>query len=103
MPPQYVKPYVKPSKTGRANAAAIFEAVQRPTMRFVAVKTEDQQGMLVIHRVRDTLVAQRTQLINALRTRPSSNRCLPIRFSARRRAGQHCASAVLGSRSCRAA
>ena len=69
MPPQYVKPYVKPSKTGRANAAAIFEAVQRPTMRFVAVKTEDQQGMLVIHRVRDTLVAQRTQLINALRTR----------------------------------
>lgn len=67
MPPQYVKPYVKRSKTDRADAAAICEAVQRPTMRFVAVKTEDQQGMLVIHRVRDTLVAQRIQLINALR------------------------------------
>ena len=67
MPPQYVKPYVKRSKTDRADAAAISEAVQRPTMRFVAVKTEEQQGMLVIHRVRETLVSQRTQLINALR------------------------------------
>jgi transposase len=67
MPPQYVKAYVKRSKTDRADAAAICEAVQRPTMRFVAVKTQEQQGMLVIHRVRETLVAQRTQLINALR------------------------------------
>jgi transposase len=67
MPPRYVKPYVKRSKSDRADAAAICEAVQRPTMRFVAVKTEEQQGMLVIHRVRETLVAQRTQLINALR------------------------------------
>lgn len=67
MPPRYVKPYVKRSKTDRADAEAICEAVQRPTMRFVAVKTEEQQGMLVIHRVRETLVCQRTQLINALR------------------------------------
>ena len=67
MPPQYVKAYVKRSKTDRADAAAICEAVQRPTMRFVAVKTQEQQGMLIIHRVRETLVAQRTQLINALR------------------------------------
>jgi transposase len=67
MPPQYVKPYVKRSKTDRADAAAICEAVQRPTMRFVAVKTEEQQGLLVIHRVRETFVAQRIQLINALR------------------------------------
>jgi len=67
MPPQYVRPYVKRSKTDRADAAAICEAVQRPTMRFVAVKTEQQQGMLVIHRVRETLVGQRIQLINALR------------------------------------
>jgi transposase len=67
MPPQYVKPYVKRGTTDRADAAAICEAVQRPTMRFVAVKTEEQQGMLVIHRVRETLVSQRTQLINALR------------------------------------
>ena len=48
MPAQYVKPYVKRSKTDRADAAAISEAVQRPSMRFVAVKTEEQQGMLVI-------------------------------------------------------
>jgi transposase len=67
MPPQYVKPYVKRQKTDRADAEAICEAAQRPTMRFVPVKTEEQQGTLVIHRVRETLVCQRTQLINALR------------------------------------
>jgi transposase len=67
MAPQYVKPYVKRQKNDRADAEAICEAVQRPSMRFVAVKTEEQQGTLVIHRVRETLVAQKTQLINALR------------------------------------
>ena len=67
MAPQYVKPYVKRHKNDRADAEAICEAVQRPSMRFVAVKTEQQQSILVIHRVRETLVAQKTQLINALR------------------------------------
>jgi transposase len=67
MPPQYVKPYVKRHKTDRADAEAICVAAQRPTMRFVPVKTEEQQGTLVIHRVRETLVCQRTQLITALR------------------------------------
>jgi transposase len=67
MAPQYVKPYVKRHKNDRADAEAICEAVQRPSMRFVAVKTEEQQSTLVIHRVRETLVAQKTQLINALR------------------------------------
>src|SRR4051794_31786892 len=66
MAPQYVKPYVKRHKNDRADAEAICEAVQRPR-RFVAVKTEEQQSTLVIHRVRETLVAQKTQLINALR------------------------------------
>jgi transposase len=65
MAPQYVKPYVKRHKNDRADAEAICEAVQRPSMRFVAVKTEEQQSTLVIHRVRETLVAQK--LINALR------------------------------------
>ena len=67
MPPQYVKPYVKRHKNDHVDAEAICEAVQRPSMRFVPIKTEDQQGTPVIHRVRETLVRQRTQLINALR------------------------------------
>ena len=67
MAPQYVKPYVKRQKNDRADAEAICEAVQRPSIRFVAVKSEEQQSTLAIHRVRETLVAQKTQLINALR------------------------------------
>jgi transposase len=67
MPPAYVKPYVKRGKTDAADAAAIAEAVTRPTMRFVAVKSADQQSVLMLHKVRDLLVRQRTALINALR------------------------------------
>ena len=67
MPPAYVKAYVKRGKTDAADAEAIAEAVQRPTMRFVAVKTRDQQAVLMLHKVRDLLVRQRTMLINALR------------------------------------
>jgi len=67
MPPAYVKPYVKPGKTDAADAEAIAEAVSRPTMRFVAVKTVGQQSVLMLHKVRDLLVRQRTMLINALR------------------------------------
>jgi len=67
MPPAYVKAYVKRGKTDAADAEAIAEAVSRPTMRFVAVKTVDQQAMLMLHKVRDLLVRQRTMLINALR------------------------------------
>jgi transposase len=58
---------VKRQKNDRADAEAICEAVQRPSMRFVVVKSEEQQSTLAIHRVRETLVAQKTQLINALR------------------------------------
>src|SRR6201989_2553358 len=67
MPPAYVKPYVKRGKTDAADAEAICEAVTRPTMRFVAVKTIEQQSVLMLHKVRDLLVRQRTMLINALR------------------------------------
>lgn len=67
MPSQYVKPYVKRHKNDQADAEAICEAVQRPNMRFVPAKTEEQQSTLVIHRVRGTLVHQKTQPINALR------------------------------------
>lgn len=66
--PSRVKPYVKPGKKNdAADAAAICEAVTRPRMRFVPVKSPAQQGMLLLHRGRDLLVRQRTMLINALR------------------------------------
>ena len=68
MPPAYVKPYVKRGKTDAADAEAICEAVTRPTMRFVPVKTEAQQASLMELKVRDMLVRQRTQTVNALRS-----------------------------------
>lgn len=67
IPPVYVKAYVKRSKNDAADAAAICEAVTRPSMRFVPIKTEEQQATLAVHRTRDLLISQRTQLINALR------------------------------------
>ncbi|MFQ8434078.1 IS110 family transposase [Amaricoccus sp. W119] len=67
IPPIYVKPFVKRQKNDAADAEAIVEAASRPTMRFVAVKTEEQQARAMIFRTRDLLVRQRTQLINALR------------------------------------
>ncbi|GGB58417.1 IS110 family RNA-guided transposase [Blastomonas aquatica] len=67
MPPQYVKPYVKRGKNDAADAEAICEAVTRPTMRFVGVKSPDQQATIMLHRVRKILTRQRTQLSNALR------------------------------------
>lgn len=67
MPPHYVKPYVKRGKNDATDAAAICEAVTRPSMRFVCVKGLDQQAVLVLHRSRELLVRQRTMLINAIR------------------------------------
>ncbi len=67
IPANYVKPYVKCGKSDAADAEAICEAVTRPTMRFVAIKLEEQQGVLFLHRARDLIVRQRTQLGNMLR------------------------------------
>ncbi len=67
MPPRYVKPYVKRNKNDAADAQAICEAVTRPTMRFVAAKTAEQQSVLMLHRTRALLVRQRTMLVNAIR------------------------------------
>jgi len=67
MPPTYVKAYVKRGKSDAADAAAICEAVTRPSMRFVPIKSAEQQSALMLHRTRDLLIRQRTQLINALR------------------------------------
>lgn len=67
MPPAYVKPYVKRGKNDAVDAEAICEAVTRPTMRFVAMKSAEQQAALSLHRTRNLLVKQRTQLVNMMR------------------------------------
>jgi transposase len=67
MPAKDVKAYVKRNKNDAADAEAICEAVRRPTMRFVRVKSAEQQGQLMQHRTRGLLMRQRTQTINALR------------------------------------
>jgi transposase len=69
IPPAYAKAYVRRNKNDAADAAAICEAVGRPAMRFVAIKTEQQQALAGIHRVRDLLIKQRTMLKNQLRGR----------------------------------
>jgi transposase len=68
MPPGYVKPYIKRNKSDAIDAAACWEAVGRPDMRFVQIKTVEQQAALSLHRSRELLVRQRTQLGNALRS-----------------------------------
>ena len=65
--PKYVKPFVKRQKNDMADAEAICEAASRPTMRFVAVKSETTQASALVFRTRDILVRQRTQIINAVR------------------------------------
>ncbi len=67
MSPSYVKPYVKRGKNDMVDAEAICEAVTRPNMRFVPIKTASQQSILMVHRSRALLVRQRTMLVNALR------------------------------------
>ncbi len=67
IPPAYVKPYVKRQKNDAADAEAICEAVTRPSMRFVPIKSAERQSVLVLHRARDLLMRQRTMLLNAIR------------------------------------
>ena len=67
VPPAYVKPYVKRGKSDAVDAEAICEAATRPSMRFVPVKSAEQQAVLVLHRARELLIRQRTMLVNALR------------------------------------
>ena len=90
MPAQYVKAYIKRNKHDAADAEAICEAVGRPTMRFVPVKTADQQAAVLLHRGRERLVRQRTGLVNALRGhladlrhRGSRSRCKMKKSTAR--------------------
>src|SRR3989449_11131079 len=90
IPPQYVKPFVKSQKNDLLDAEAIAEAVQRPTMRFVPLKTPEQLDLQAFHRVRARLVARRTALINQIRAflrrpwrsvMPRSNVELPAHLS----------------------
>ncbi len=67
IPPAYVKPYVKRQKNDAADAEAICEAVTRPHMRFVPIKSTERQGVLMLHRTRDLLMRQRTMTLNAVR------------------------------------
>jgi transposase len=67
LPPQYVKPYVKRSKSDAADAGAICEAMSRPEMRFVAVKSADQQGSQMLAKLRAQFIGRRTQLSNSIR------------------------------------
>lgn len=67
MPAQYVKPYVKTNKSDYIDAEAIAEAVQRPTMRFVPIKTEEQLDLQAVHRVRERWVMRRTAVVNQIR------------------------------------
>jgi transposase len=67
MAPQFVKPYRKSDKNDRNDAQAICEAVGRPTMRFVALKSEEQQAVLTLHRARELMVRERTALVNQVR------------------------------------
>jgi transposase len=67
IPPSYVKAYVRRGKNDAADAAAICEAVGRPNMRFVPVKTEEQQAALMLHKARELLIRQQTMVVNALR------------------------------------
>jgi transposase len=90
MPPQYVKPFVKSNKNDYRDAEAAGEAVQRPTMRFVPLKSEAQLDLQTIHRIRQRLVGRRTALINQLRaillergiTVPGRRRILELRLPA---------------------
>src|ERR1022692_114856 len=67
IPAQYVKPYVKTNKSDYIDAEAIAEAVQRPTMRFVPIKTEEQLDLQAVHRVRERWVMRRTAVVNQIR------------------------------------
>jgi len=67
MPPAYVKPYIRRQKNDAADAAAICEAVTRPSMRFVGVRSRENQAALMRHKAREMLVSQRTQLLNGMR------------------------------------
>lgn len=67
IPPIYVKPYVKRGKNDAVDAAAVCEAVSRPDMRFVPIKSAENQASLMLHKTRELLVKQRTMSVNALR------------------------------------
>ena len=106
IPPQYIKPYVKRGKNDAIDAEAICEAMSRPTMRFVPVKTAEQQAALTMLGVRDLLVKQRTMLINAMRGHAAEFGVTAAKSLPSRKRGDHsksasCCGAWLPKRVCR--
>ncbi|WP_241666549.1 IS110 family transposase [Jejubacter calystegiae] len=93
IPPQYVKPYVKTNKTDAADAEAICEAVTRPNMRFVEIKTVEQQAVLTLHIERSLLIRERTAVINSLRAMLAE---FGFVIPGGRRQVHQCASDILG-------
>src|SRR5689334_2060451 len=81
MPAKYVRPYSKGQKNDYRDAEAIAEAVQRPTMKFVATKTADQLDLQALHRVRERFVGQRTGIINQIRAFLLERVCVPKTLS----------------------
>ena len=90
MPPSYVKAYLKRSKNDANDAAAICEAVTRPSMRFVPIKTKEQQAALMLQRARQLLVRQRTMLSNAIRGHLAELGIVSAKGRNRRFARDHC-------------
>jgi transposase len=88
MSPEYVRPYVKAQKNDDRDAEAIAEAATRPTMRFVALKSEEQLDMQTLHRVRDRAVGDRTSLMNQLRAVLLERRCQPFASTGARLRGK---------------
>jgi len=90
MSPQHVKPYIKGNKNDANDAAGICEAVSRPSMRFVGAKTQEQQGMLMLHRIRSQKVKNRTALVNQIRGLLAEyGEVLPVRITQLRKGLVH--------------
>ena len=101
MPPAYVKPYIRRQKNDASDASAICEAVTRPSMRFVGVRSLENQAALMRHKAREMLVSQHTQLLNALRGHLTEvgvglAKCLPWAQS-QQRVRRHMANVRYGS------
>jgi transposase len=89
MPSRYVKPYVQRGKSEALDAAAICEAVSRPTVRFAAIKSVGQQAALTLHRAREILVKRETMLANLIRGCLGVRNCCPSGYPADSGAGRH--------------
>ena len=99
MPPAYIKPYVKRGKNDAVDAAVVCEAMSRPGMRFVPIKSADQQAVLMLHKTRELLIKQRTMSVNAARA--AIWRSLVLRSPRASAASGSCSNWRITTRRCR--